>query len=360
MAEDALSALIVCGSEYTGFEGAVRYVSGFRIVHRFAYVLIPLEGDPCVIFPSEARYVGAHSECWVEQRVFAEQPGVWMRQYLETAGARRIGICGLDYVMPVRDYQALAGGDFEIVAFDKQFDLARAVKSAEEIVEVRRTMAINEAGFWAVHEEFEPGKTQAELMARAESEFARRGCGRQTMDMVLWGRHGAAEPEFRVPECREPIREDDLLLYSLEVAGPSGYWVEFTRPLCHGELAPETLRMLEAYRGYFDVARNTMKSGVSAHEVHRAVSEPFVDSGFALGHVTGHSIGMTMIEHPRIGESVETELAQGMVIAMHPHAISRDGNCCMYMQDTWLVGEAEGELLSAVPVKVFDGTEARI
>ena len=41
MAEHDADALLVCGSEYTGFEGAVRYLSGFRIVHRYAYVLLP-------------------------------------------------------------------------------------------------------------------------------------------------------------------------------------------------------------------------------------------------------------------------------------------------------------------------------
>ncbi|MHB1526155.1 MAG: M24 family metallopeptidase [Candidatus Dormibacteria bacterium] len=359
MAAAEVSALIVCGSEYTGFDGAVRYLSGFRIVHRFAYVLLPLVGDPCAVFPSEARYVGAHSESWVEEKVFAEHPGAWMRQYLESSGARRVGVYGVDYVMPVRDYLALADGGLELVAFDEQFDLARAVKSAEELAEVRRTMEINEAGFWSVHAAYQPGRTQAELMAEAEREFARRGCGRHTMDMVLWGRRGAADPEFRIPESVDPIRDDDLLLYSLEVAGPSGYWVEFTRPLCRGVLAPDTLRMLVAYDQYFELARRTMKKGMTAHDVHRAVSQPFLDAGFGLGHVTGHSIGMTMIEHPRIGEGVEVELAEGMVFSMHPHAITGDGKSCLYMQDTWLVGADGAELLSGVAAKVFDGTEDR-
>jgi len=359
MAQAGVTALVVCGSEYTGFEGAVRYLSGFRIVHRFAYVVLLHTGPPCAVFPSEARYVGAHSESWVEEQVFAEHPGVWMRQYFERAGIERIGVYGLDYVMPVRDYQALAEGTLEIIPFDDEFDLARAVKSAEELEEVRSTMAINEAGFWAVHESYQQERTQADLMAAAESEFVRLGTGRQTMDMVLWGHNGAASPEFRIPELSDPIRDDDLLLYSLEVAGPGGYWVEFTRPLCRGSLAPDTQSMLDAYGEYFDLARSTMKSGMTAHDVHRAVSKPFLDRGFGLGHVTGHSIGMTMIEHPRIGEGIEVELAEGMVISMHPHAISSDGQACMYMQDTWLIGADQGKLLSLVPAKVFDGTEER-
>lgn len=359
MAEVGVTAIVVCGSEYTGFEGAVRYLSGFRIVHRFAYVVLPYTGEPCVVFPSEARYVGAHSDSWIEEKVFAEFPGAWMREYFESAGLARIGIYGLDYVMPVRDYRTLAEGALEIVAFDDEFDLARAVKSMEELEQVRSTMAINEAGFWAVHETYQPGRTQADLMAAAESEFVRLGTGRQTMDMVLWGQNGAARPEFRIPEFADPISDDDLLLYSLEVAGPSGYWVEFTRPLCRGSLAPDTQGMLEAYGEYFELARSTMKKGMTSHDVHRAVSKPFLDRGFGLGHVTGHSIGMTMIEHPRIGEGIEVELTEGMVISMHPHAISADGLACMYMQDTWLIGTDQGDLLSLVPAKVFDGTEER-
>ena len=60
MAEHELDALVVSGSEYSGFEGAVTYLSGFQIVHRYAYVVVPADGDPFVVFPAEARYVGEH------------------------------------------------------------------------------------------------------------------------------------------------------------------------------------------------------------------------------------------------------------------------------------------------------------
>ena len=66
-----------------------------------------------------------------------------------------------------------------------------------------------------------------------------------------------------------------------------------------------------------------------------------------------------MIEHPRIGDGVEVELLSDMVISMHPHVLSADGRSCMYMQDTWRIAEGEAELLSLVPMKVFDGTERR-
>ena len=74
MAREDVDALVVSGSEYTGFDGAVTYMSGFNIVHRYAYVLVPLEGDPAIVFPSEARYVGFHDAAWVDERVFVDTP----------------------------------------------------------------------------------------------------------------------------------------------------------------------------------------------------------------------------------------------------------------------------------------------
>jgi Xaa-Pro aminopeptidase len=86
--------------------------------------------------------------------------------------------------------------------------------------------------------------------------------------------------------------------------------------------------------------------------VHRAVSKGFIERGYQLGHVTGHSIGMTMIEHPKIGEGVDFELGENMVFSMHPHAIADTGDC-LYMQDTWLVTATGGEPLATLPMKLY-------
>src|SRR5438445_11439286 len=183
MAEQHLDAALVCGSEYTGFEGAVTYMSGFQIVHRYAYVLLPLEGEPSIVFPSEARYVGEHGTSWIEDQVFADRPGEWLADRVR---GKRVGVYGLDYVMAVRDYAALAGV-CELVRWDLGFDLARAVKSEAELESVRESVRINTDGFWAFLGAYAPGRTAAEVLAPAEELFVARGCGRLTMNMVLVG-----------------------------------------------------------------------------------------------------------------------------------------------------------------------------
>jgi Xaa-Pro dipeptidase len=341
---DGLDAALVCGSEYTGFEGAVTYLSGFQIVHRYAYVLLPREGEPTIAFPSEARYVGEHGASWVEEQVFAERPGEWLADRLR---GRRVGVYGLDYVMPVRDF-ALLDRACEIVAWDVGFDHARAVKSDEELESVRESVRINTDGFQAFLAEYAPGRTAAEVLAPAEELFVERGCGRLTMNMVLVG------AEFAIARAETVL--SDFCIPSLEIAGPGGHWVEVSRAI--GRPSDEVRRMNDAYDEYFQVAKAALRPGATAHEVHRAVSKGFIDRGYDLGHVTGHSIGMTMIEFPKIGEGVETELRENMVFSMHPHAIAANGRDCLYMQETWLVGPDGGIPLSGLPSQIYDRAAA--
>jgi Xaa-Pro dipeptidase len=339
LARDGLDAALVCGSEYTGFEGAVTYLSGFQIVHRYAYVLLPVDGEAAIVFPAEARYVGEHDDSQIAEQVFADKPGEWLAGQLR---GKRVGVYGLDYVMTVRDHAPLAAAA-ELVNWEAGYDLARAVKSEAELESVKDSVAINVAGFHAFREAWAPGKNAAEVMASAEELFVERGCGRLTMNMVLVG------AEFAIARADTVFGE--LTVPSLEIAGPGGHWVEVSRAL--GTPSAEVQRMLEAYEEYYDVAQTALRAGATAHDVHRAVSKGFTDHGYHLGHVTGHSIGMTMIEHPRLGEGIETELAANMVFSMHPHAISADGRECLYMQDTWLVTADGGVPLAGLEMRVW-------
>jgi Xaa-Pro aminopeptidase len=167
------------------------------------------------------------------------------------------------------------------------------------------------------------------------------------MNMVLVG------AEFAI--ARAETRLGDFTIPSLEIAGPGGHWVEVSRAI--GTPNAEVERMRDAYLEYWEAARGALRPGATAHDAHRAVSKGFTDRGYHLGHVTGHSIGMTMIEFPKIGEGVETELEAGMVFSLHPHAIAENGRDCLYMQETWLVTAAGGEPLSGLPMRIFDGSE---
>ena len=230
-----------------GFEGAVTYLSGFQIVHRYAYVVLPVDGDPAIVFPTEARYVGEHGDSQIAEQVFVDRPGDWLA---DTLRGKRVGVYGMDYVMTVRDYAPLAAAA-DLVNWDAGYDLARAVKSDAELESVSESVAINVAGFHAFREAWAPGKTAAEVLAPAEEVFVARGCGRLTMNMVLVG------AEFAI--ARDDTVFGEFTVPSLEIAGPGGHWVEVSRAL--GTPSAEVQRMLEAYEEYYEVAQTALRAG---------------------------------------------------------------------------------------------------
>ena len=337
---DGLDAALVCGSEYTGFEGAVTYLSGFQIVHRYAYVLVPREGEPAIVFPAEARYVGEHGDSQIADQVFADRPGEWLADRLRGQARRRLRARLRD------DGARLRGARRRRRArpLGRRSSTSRARSSpTPSSSRCARASQINVAGFHAFHRAWAPGRTAADVLAPAEELFVERGCGRLTMNMVLVG------AEFAI--ARDDTVFGEFTIPSLEIAGPGGHWVEVSRAL--GTPSAEVQRMLEAYEEYYEVAQTALRAGATAHDVHRAVSAGFTQRGYHLGHVTGHSIGMTMIEHPKIGEGIETELAANMVFSMHPHAIAADGRECLYMQDTWLVTEDGGVPLAGLEMRIW-------
>ncbi len=358
MERENLDALIVCGNQYAGFEGAVLYCSGFEIVHRYVYVVLPLSGEPTLVFPREARWIGDKQKPWVKDHVWPDVPGQWIRDRASEKGWKRIGVYGMSFVMAVRDYRELMNGPAELVAFDYQFDMARAVKSEEELAEIRDAMDIIVDGFWALVAAYEPGKTEAEIMAPAVGRFFARGAGPRMMNILLSGSHGEAEASFKVPGHRV-VAIDDLLLYSLEITGTGGYWVEFSRPLIRGKLSARTQAMAEAYPHALESARKLMRAGELASSVHRAVADAFAKHGFALGHLSGHSIGATMLEYPAIGAKSDVPLQENMIFSLHPQVVDQDGKVCLYTQDTYRIGKIEGECLADVPWKFFTGEETR-
>ena len=359
MERAGIDALIVCGNQYAGFEGAVLYVSGFEIVHRYVYLLLPLEGEPTLVFPREARWIGDKSKPWVKDQVWPDIPGQWIREHALERNWKRVGVYGLNFIMAVRDYRELSQGPFELKPFDLQFDMARAVKSEEELVEIRDAMDIIVDGFWVLVAAYEPGKTEAEIMAPAVERFFARGAGLRMMNILLSGSHGEAEASFKVPGNRV-VADDDLLLYSLEITGTGGYWVEFSRPLIRGKLSARTQAMAEAYPEALEVARKRMRAGELASNVHRSIADTFAKYGFSLGHLSGHSIGATMIEHPAIGAKSEVPLEENMIFSLHPQVVDKDGRVCLYTQDTYRIGKTEGECLADVPWKFFTGEEAAV
>ena len=239
--------------------------------------------------------------------------------------------------MTVRDYRPLEG--FDIVPFDVEFDLARAVKSEAELDSVRDSVRINRRGFELWAEAYAPGRTAADVMAAAEEYFVAEGCGRLTMNMVLTapGRSGVALPEFKIARKEEVL--GDFVLPSLEVAGPGMHWVEVSRAVAAAgiELSADTTAMAEAYGEYYEAATGAMRDGahLSRRPHGRLEGVPRPRLPPRTRHRPLDRDDDDRVPEGRGGRRHRAGGEHGPLDA--PPRDRREREDCLYMQDTWLV-----------------------
>ena len=228
------------------------------IVHRYAYVLLPVDGDPAIVFPSEARYVGEHGTTWIERAGVRRPPWrVACRQAAREA-RRRLRPRLRDDRARLRRRSRAA----ELVGWDVRASTTRARSSrSSSSRRCARACASTPRASGSSSSAFEPGKTEREILAPCEEYFVSQGCGRWTMDMVLDGPNGGGAAGVQDRRRARRSRRATCVLPSLEIAGPGGHWVEVSRAICAGEPSDETKRMLEAYEEYYDAAPAALRAG---------------------------------------------------------------------------------------------------
>jgi Xaa-Pro aminopeptidase len=85
--------------------------------------------------------------------------------------------------------------------------------------------------------------------------------------------------------------------------------------------------MFQAVREAKEGAEAMLRDGVDGHAVHESVRKAFVDAGFETGerngrmegffHGTGHGLGLSVHEFPRLG-AVHDTMRAGYVVTVEP------------------------------------------
>ncbi|HWR24796.1 MAG TPA: Xaa-Pro peptidase family protein [Methanosarcina sp.] len=104
------------------------------------------------------------------------------------------------------------------------------------------------------------------------------------------------------------------------------YFADMTRTVLYGKASDELKKMYGAVLAAQKKAFDTIKPGVPASKVHKAVCDSFEEFGYAtyrsgskVGfiHSTGHGVGLDIHELPAVGEN-EVSLKAGNVITIEP------------------------------------------
>jgi Xaa-Pro aminopeptidase len=226
---------------------------------------------------------------------------------------------------------------------------------------VRESVAIADACFERLLEIAWPGISEREIgAAMYERCYALGGEDPLFLSMYPEEREGRVEGRFGPPVDRI-LDEGEQLVFSFELVGRRGYWMEFARMVVFGEPTELQQRMHEAVVAGLQAGAAQMLPGRRPDEVQQAIIGAVARHGADCSYWSGHGLGQDVIEEPWLGLEVvqdrsvpsSWELAEGMVLANHPYAVDREGLAVGYMADTYVVTPSGGKALSQKPLELY-------
>lgn len=205
--------------------------------------------------------------------------------------------------------------DIDVVDASAGLAQARAVKDADELQRIRAAVRLCDIGQAAARSLATPGLTELELWTGIRGAME-QVAGRVSIlaDLVS----GPRTAEVGGAPGTRRLREGDLILCDL-VPRLEGYWGDSCATFSLGEPRSSSrdahMRALDALARAVDgVGPGVRVSDLDAN----------VRLGLNYPHHTGHGLGTSYHEEPRVVPSGDTVLEPGMVIALEPGLYSGD------------------------------------
>ncbi|MGQ0663635.1 MAG: M24 family metallopeptidase [Pseudomonadota bacterium] len=285
----------------------------------------------------------------------AERVREWANQMADLfrercgAGAR----IAIDHIDPP-GWKALEALGFEIVDAQEPCELARAVKSSDEIACMSQSIAVCEAGMARMHEALRPGLTENELWALLCDTNIR--LGGEWMETRLLASGGRTNPWFK--ECGERvIRPGDLVAFDTDLIGPFGYCADLSRTFLCGpnRATPEQRQLYGLALEQIHANLELVKPGISMAEF--ADQAWRIPDAYAANRYSGiaHGVGLCD-EWPRVphrqdfaASGYDAVLEPNMTICIESYVGEEGGAEGVKLEQQVLVTETGYQILSTFP-----------
>ncbi|HVO83881.1 MAG TPA: Xaa-Pro peptidase family protein [Syntrophobacteria bacterium] len=193
----------------------------------------------------------------------------------------------------------------------------RMIKEPEEIVAMRRSLALTESVFQTVAGEAAVGQTEKELSWRIEQLMRERGAESVSFPPIVASGPNAALPHA-VPTDRR-LREGDTVIFDLG-ARVRHYCSDMTRTLILGEADSKVRKVYAVVREAQLRAIASVRAGLFSQDADRVARDHIAAAGFGenFGHGLGHGVGLAVHEKPGFGKTSSMVLEENMVVTIEP------------------------------------------
>ncbi|MGV1046965.1 MAG: M24 family metallopeptidase [Solirubrobacterales bacterium] len=194
--------------------------------------------------------------------------------------------------------------------------LARAIKDSAEVAAIRRALAVTDAGQEAAREAGSAGASEIEVLGFARGAMEALAGERLPLlaDLLAGcrGRSGGGGPSAH------RLAAGEVVLCDL-APRVGGTWGDSCAAFAVTEADDEARTAHGRVAAALERAIGAVRPGARAGDVDAVARE-----GLDYPHHTGHGIGSSYYEEPRVVPGARAELREGMVIALEPALYTDD------------------------------------
>ncbi len=232
-------------------------------------------------------------------------------------------------------------------------ELARCVKSAEEIELMRWTIRVAEAGMARMAEYSEPGRTEQEIWAELHYENIRSGG--EWIETRILAAGPRTNPWFQ--EASDYVcQKGDLLAFDTDMIGPYGYCADLSRswPIGQERMSNAQASLYAAAREQIDHNTALLRPGLSFQEFNEKswrIPERYVANRYS---VALHGVGLadewpSVPLHPDFARAYGGRFEENMVVCVESLIGEEGGRECVKLETQVLITASGPERLDSFP-----------
>ncbi|MGH6898106.1 MAG: M24 family metallopeptidase [Geminicoccaceae bacterium] len=351
----------------------IRYATGARNMQVFhlrnpaRYLFVPAEG-PVILFEfpgchhlaegletideirpaTTVSFAASGPRVEDKAKVWAAEIGDLVRRH--GGGSRRVAIERVNWAAAA----ALADQGFALSDAQDPVERARAIKTPEELVCIRQSLAAVERAVAEMRAGLRPGMSENALWALLHRSIIEQDC--DYVETRLLSSGPRTNPWFK-EAGRRAIQNGDLVALDTDVVGRFGYYADFSRTFFCGRGRPGAAQR-QLYRlAYEQVHTNIerLKPGMSFKELSE-IAWPIPDAYVANRYfVLAHGVGMTgeypyiLHRHDLAASGYDGVIEPGMTLCVESYIGAEGGLEGVKLEEQVLVTESGIELLSRFP-----------
>lgn len=234
-------------------------------------------------------------------------------------------------------------GDVDATPIDHWLEPLRMIKTAEELDKLRQNFALTDEGQAAARQAVQEGKREIDVWTEIYTAVHRHLGQRVPLgnDCIV----GHRQANVGGWPLDLVIQPGDSFIVDLS-SMLHGYWSDSCATYYASEPSAKQKAMHRTVADALDFAVSLIRPGVVARDVDSQVRQFIAGAGYPVyAHHTGHGVGVTGHEAPRIVPYNDQILEEGMVIMLEP-GIYFPGETAVRLEDAVLVTATGAERLT--------------